>query len=183
MGRDEDRVPSEDGFELTVHGLLRKRRERLGDLAELRAEEKSLEADVAALDRALWVLGYEKELDAPGRHQARVVLFYRNELRRWLKSELKVHGPSTNRQMAERLIAQERQDARDARMMNDLVKRIGKSLRSLQKAGIVKKRRQGSGWLWSLTKEAYAPPVPAPEAAVAIAAPVGPSKILERTDD
>ena len=47
------------------------------------------------------------------------------------------HGPLTSRQMAEALIKTEGKDAPDWRMLNDVVKRIGKALRQMQDAKIV----------------------------------------------
>jgi hypothetical protein len=67
----------------------------------------------------------------------RVVLFYRGELRQFLRSQLTEQGPLTSRQMAEALIKTEGKDARDRRMLNDVVKRIGKALRQMQDAKIV----------------------------------------------
>lgn len=39
--------------------------------------------------------------------------------------------------MAEALVQMERKDARDRRMMNDIVKRIGKALRQMSASGVV----------------------------------------------
>ena len=66
-----------------------------------------------------------------------MVLFYRGELRQWLRKRLEEAGPQTSRQMAEALVQAEGKDARDRRMMNDIVKRMGKALRQMQDVGLV----------------------------------------------
>lgn len=72
----------------------------------------------------------------------RIVLFYRGELRQFLANTLKEHGSQTSRAMAERLVKLEGKDGRDRRMMNDIVRRMGKALRQMQDAKIVARTPQ-----------------------------------------
>lgn len=59
-----------------------------------------------------------------------MVLFYRGELRQFLAGQLR-EGARKSRQMAVALVQTKGKDARDRRMMNDVVRRIGKALRQM----------------------------------------------------
>ena len=61
-------------------------------------------------------------------------------------------APLTSRQIAEALIQSEGKDARDRRMMADVVRRIGKALRQMQDAGMVTlpKSKVKGEYLWAL---------------------------------
>lgn len=142
-----------DTYEHAISGLLRKRAEMMEEIASTRERLAVLSNDVESLDRVLETLGYSGDVQLTAR-VPRVVLFYRGELRQFLRKHLQTHGPSTSRQMAEALIQMEGKDARDRRMMSDVVRRIGKALRQMQDAGIVtrtaEKVRGEYGWRLSL---------------------------------
>lgn len=106
------------------------------EIATTRERLAVLSNDVEAMDRVLESLGYAGDVKLTPR-LPRVVLFYRGELRQFLAGQLRERGPLTSRQMAEALIAADGKDARDRRMMNDVVRRIGKALRQMVDAGIV----------------------------------------------
>jgi len=72
----------------TVNGLLRKRADMMAELAGLRERMAVVSNDVASLERVLEAFGYSGPLDTPTPRGNRVVLFYRNELRHFLLSEL-----------------------------------------------------------------------------------------------
>lgn len=127
---------STDTYEHTINGLLQKRAEMMEEIAVLRERLAVLSNDVDAMDRVLERLGYEGEIKLTPR-LPRVVLFYRGELRQFLRNQLRERGPLTSRQLAEALVRIEGKDARDQRMMNDIVKRMGKALRQMHDAGIV----------------------------------------------
>ncbi|WP_031549929.1 hypothetical protein [Parvularcula oceani] len=139
---------SDNGYQNTVSGLLRKRAEKLDEAADLRARMAVVQNDVEAIERVLETLGYDGELPTVNTRQARVVLFYRNELRSWLKAELRERGPATSRELAERMVSGEGKDPRDARLVHDLVKRIGKALRTMRDAGLVTSERTKVGYVW-----------------------------------
>jgi hypothetical protein len=63
-------------------------------------------------------------------------------MRQFLIGQLREHGPQTSRAIAERLVKAEGKDARDRRMMNDIVRRMGKALRQMQDAKIVTRTPQ-----------------------------------------
>jgi hypothetical protein len=140
-----------DTFKHTITGLIAKREEMLEELAVLREREGVLANDLEALDRVLERLGYDGPVKLTPR-VPRVVLFYRGELRQFLLGSLKEHGPSTSRQLAERLVALDKKDSRDRRMIGDIVRRIGKALRQMQDAGLVKgtKSRSMGEYSWRL---------------------------------
>ena len=141
---------ADDGYTNTVSGLLRKRAEKLDEAADLRGRMAVVQNDVEAIERILETLGYNGELPTTHTRQARVVLFYRNELRQWLKAELRERGPATTRDLAERMVSGEGKNPRDARLVHDLVKRMGKALRAMRDAGIVTGERGQAGCVWGL---------------------------------
>jgi hypothetical protein len=130
-----------DTYEHTISGLLAKRSEMMEEIALTRERLAILSNDVESLDRVLETLGYNGDLKLTPR-VPRVVLFYRGELRQFLLGYLREHGPSTSRQMAEALIQADGKDVRDRRMMNDVVRRIGKALRQSQDLKLVTRTRE-----------------------------------------
>jgi len=124
-------------YDHAIAGLLRKRGEMLANLADLREQLAVLSNDLESIERVLETLGYDGELPTVATRAPRIVLFYRGELRQFLRRSLQEHGPSTSRQLAERLVQIEGKDGRDRRMMNDIVKRMGKALRQMRDTGLV----------------------------------------------
>lgn len=128
-------------YQHAIGGLLQKRVEMMEEIAVTRERLAVLSNDVEALDRVLETLGYQGDLKLTPRIP-RVVLFYRGEMRQFLMGQLREHGPQTSRTLAERLVRVEGKDARDRRMMNDIVRRMGKALRQMQDAKIVTRSPQ-----------------------------------------
>lgn len=125
------------------------------ELQGIRERAAILANDLEALDRTLEQLGYHSEGEVVlTPRAARIVLFYRGELRTFLLANLREHGPSTSRQLAERLICLENKDAMDRRMRSDLIARISKALRQMQPAGLVTRTRTKSmgEFLWRLAE-------------------------------
>lgn len=143
----------EKGYEHTISGLERKRGEMLLELADLREQIAVKSNDIEAIERIMETIGYEGDLPTVATRLPRVVLFYRGELRQFLRKSLEEHGPSTSRQLAERLIELDGKDNRDRRMMNDVVKRIGKALRQMMESKIITRgsaKVKGEYW-WELS--------------------------------
>ena len=128
-------------YQHAIGGLLQKRGEMIEEMAATRERLAVLSNDVEALDRVLETLGYQGDVKLTPR-VPRVVLFYRGEMRQFLIGQLREHGPLTSRALAERLVKLEGKDARDRRMMNDIVKRMGKALRQMQDSKIVTRTPQ-----------------------------------------
>jgi hypothetical protein len=141
-------------YQHTISGLLQKRGELMEEIATARERLAVLSNDVESLDRVLETLGYSGDVKLTPR-VPRIVLFYRGELRQFLAGQLREHGPLTTRTMAENLMRIEHKDSRDRRMLNDIVKRMGKALWQMQDAKIVTRTPQGikGEYLWGLSKE------------------------------
>lgn len=107
---------------------------------------------IESLDCVLRSLGYDEPLDGMAPRSNRVVFFAQHELRRFLISELReAKGrPLTARDLAEKIIGLEGKDARDRRLRNDMVKRVGKSLKLLRKQGLAVSAGQHSSLAWRL---------------------------------
>lgn len=128
-------------YQHAIGGLLQKRSEMMEEMAVMRERLSVLSNDVEALDRVLETLGYQGDVKLTAR-VPRVVLFYRGEMRQFLMGQLRENGPLTSRALAERLVKIEGKDGRDRRMMNDIVRRMGKALRQMQNAKIVARTPQ-----------------------------------------
>lgn len=128
-------------YQHAIGGLLQKRLEMMEEITIIREQLAVLSNDIEALDRTLERLGYQGEVKLTPR-VPRIVLFYRGELRQFLANTLKEHGPQTSRVLAERLMRLEGKDGRDRRMMNDIVRRMGKALRQMQGAKIITRTPQ-----------------------------------------
>lgn len=141
-------------YQHAISGLLQKREEMLSEIAIMRERLAVFANDVEALDRVLERLGYDGDVKLTTR-QPRIVLFYRGELRQFLLGQLRENGIMTSRQLAENLIRIEGKDARDRRMLADVVRRIGKALRQMQGSELVKGTRGKSmgEYLWQLPGE------------------------------
>jgi hypothetical protein len=141
----------------TISGLLRKRAELMGDAQKLREQLAHVGNDIEALDRTLISLGYDGDLKGMQPRGNRVVFFARDELRRFLLDELrKATGPISSRDLAEKLIGMEGKDCRDRRLRNDMVKRVGKSLKLIRAQGHANSHRGASGGLlWRLIASPY----------------------------
>jgi hypothetical protein len=137
-------------YQNTISGLLQKRAELMGEAMKLRESLAVVGNNIEALDRTLETLGYRGDLKTVVTRGNRVVFFHRNELRRFCLDELrKATEPISARDLAEKIITLEGKDPRDRRLRNDMVKRIGKSLKLLREQGAAHSRRDGLGhFVW-----------------------------------
>ena len=129
----------------------------LAELAGLRDRMAVVSNDVAGLDRVLEAFGYDGPLEMKTPRGSRIVLFYRNELRHFLLSELgKATAPLCSRELAERIVKSENKDTYDKRLMCDIVKRVGKALILLRQRGSVhgKKDHPTGRYVWRITPRA-----------------------------
>jgi hypothetical protein len=138
-------------YQHAIGGLLQKRTEMMEEIAVTRERLAILSNDIESIDRVLETLGYQGDVKLTPRIP-RVVLFYRGEMRQFLIGQLREHGPQTTRVIAERLMQLEGKDSRDRRMMNDIVRRMGKALRQMQDAKIVTRTPQKvkGEYVWKL---------------------------------
>ena len=142
-----------DTYEHNISGLLTKRSEMLEEAAILREKQAVLANDLDALERTLRMIGYEGELGYEER-SPRVALFYRGELREFVLRHLE-GGPQTTRQITEALLNMEGKNPSDRRMLADVTRRIGKSLRLMQASNFVQRRKESDAkhYVWFLKKD------------------------------
>ena len=138
-------------YQNTISGLLRKRSEMMGEAQRLREALAVVGNDIEALDRVLETLGYQGDLKNVTPRGNRVVFFARNELRRFCLNELrKADKPISARDLAEKIITLEGKDLRDRRLRNDMVRRVGKSLKLLRQQGVAMSRGRNGNLAWML---------------------------------
>ena len=97
--------------------------------------------DIEALDRTLGTLDYKGEIELSKPRSSRTMLFHRNELKRFLLDQMRGEtAPISSRVLAERIATAEGKDkdSRDRKLVNDLVKRVGKSLKLLRQQGLTR---------------------------------------------
>jgi hypothetical protein len=61
-------------------------------------------------------------------------------------------GPITARDPAEKIIGREGKDPRDRRLRNDMVKRVGKSLKQVRQQGAATSNRGRVGFVWKIAR-------------------------------
>lgn len=138
----------------TISGLVRKRREMMAEMQALRERMGELANDVEALDRVLEAFGHVSDLEPAKPRSTRTMLFHRNELKRFLLDQMRQEtAPISSRALAERIATAEGKDKRDRRLVNDLVKRVGKSLKLLRQQGLTRSAYiPHEGLLWELVR-------------------------------
>lgn len=135
-----------DDYSHTISGLLRRREDLMGQISHLRERTGLLSNDVEAIDRVLDSLGYAGDLPSKTARTARIALFVRNELARFMIDALKKAGtPLTSREIAESIANLEGKDRYDRAMMADITKRVGKAGRQLRARGLVEMVKDGHG--------------------------------------
>lgn len=127
-----------DTYAHAISGLLKRRAELQDENAEIRERMASIANDIEAIDRVLDSMGHSEPLEGRTARQARIVLFYRNELRQFLEGELaKADGPMTTRQLAEIICQVEGKSPQDRRLLADVSRRVSKALRQMRAMGLV----------------------------------------------
>lgn len=134
-----------------INGLLAKRQELTNLNAELRERMAIVANDIEAVERVLDSLGYQGQLVGNTPRAARIVLFYRNELREYLLAEMRKAGePLTARELAQRLCQVEGKDWQDRRLLTDVVRRVGCALRKMRATHVVEGERTQAGQVWRI---------------------------------
>jgi len=141
----------DEGYKRAVSGLLRKRNEILADICESQERIGQSKNDLESIERCLALLGHDGELPTQKKKAVRVNLYYRNELRSFIRKQLNDSGTRlTTRELAERLIEIEGRDANDRRVRSDLIRRIGSSLYKMRNDGAARSEKEGSEVRWWL---------------------------------
>lgn len=139
------------GYEHTISGLIKKRSELMAEANRLRADMATVGNAIDSIDHVLRSLGFSGDLDGMKPRSNRVVYFHRNELRRFLIDELRnAEHPLSARDLAEKIIGLEGKDARDRTLRNDMVKRVGKSLKLLRQQGVAVSEGRNGDLAWTL---------------------------------
>ncbi len=134
-----------------INGLLAKRTELQALNADLRERMAIVANDIEAAERVLDSLGYQGVMKGDTPRAARIVLFYRNELREYLLAELrKSDRPLTSRELACRLCQVEGKDWQDRRLLTDVVRRVGCAMRKMRAARVVEGERTDAGQVWRI---------------------------------
>ena len=134
----------------TISGLLRKRSELERENVECRERMAIIANDIEAIDRVLDAFGYTGPLEGRTPRAARIILFYRNELRQFLQAELaKADRPLSTRDLAQIICQSEGKDGRDRRLLADVTRRASKALRQMRRQGIVASQTDCRGtYVW-----------------------------------
>jgi chorismate mutase len=140
------RTARTETYEHTISGLLTKRQELMEETAAIREKMAIIANDVEAIDRVLETLGHTEQLEGRSPRAARIILFYRNELRSFLLDQLrKANRPMTSRELAEIVCETEGKNRGDRRLISDVTRRIGCALRKMRASRMVQSGREPSG--------------------------------------
>ena len=148
------RISRTTTFEHTIAGLLTKREELSRESAELRERMAIAANAIEAIDHVLETFGHTEDLDGRTPRAARVVLFYRNELRTFLLDRLRTATePLSSRQLAEMVCETEGKSLGDRRLLNDVTRRVGCALRKMRAIKMVGgwRGKDGSA-VWQLSR-------------------------------
>ena len=133
-------------FEHTIAGLLTKREELQKEIAGLRESMAVASNAIDAIDQVLEAFGHTEDLEGRSPRAARVVLFYRNELRTFLLDQLrKAKEPLSSRQLACIVCETEGKSTGDRRLLNDVTRRVGCALRKMRATKAVENHRGPDG--------------------------------------
>ena len=146
------------GYDLTLHGLLRKRWELAGELEGLRAQTRSLLSALQHIDATIRVFNPAIDLeDLPEGTVPAPFTGFRGEIQRFLLDELrKANAPQSTFDLADKIMAKRGIDASDRVLRNLIRKRTGYALAKLRKAGRVTSQRahRSAPLEWRLTGRA-----------------------------
>jgi len=134
----------------TISGLLRKRDALQRETAECRERLAIIANDIEAIDRVLDSFGYQGSMEGKTPRAARIILFYRNELRQFLQAELQRAGrPMPTRELALAICQADGHSAQDRRLLSDVTKRASKALREMRRLGIIESvSDRGRNFVW-----------------------------------
>ena len=129
--------------------LLKRRGELAREAVRLEERVSVLKADVAAMDKALRVLGHDGPLTAPQRAPNTAGLFGPRELAR-LISELLREAPDglSTREVTRGVIRLKGWDADDVRFERALCEKVGRTLDKRRKRGAIGSEKRGGENVW-----------------------------------
>ena len=93
--------------------------------------------DMQSLDRVLQAFGYDGDLEDLPVVRSKMVIFHKSELQQHLLHVMRNAGePLSSRDLAVRIVSSEGRDRYDRRLILDLIKRVGKAIRTLRNRGL-----------------------------------------------
>lgn len=144
-----------DDYQLTIHGLLRKRGELTAEVETLRAQLDTRLAALDHIDATIRVFKPDIDIqDMPERPAPPANAAFRGEVQRFLLDTLRAAAePRTTSQMAVAVMDARRLNVGDRVLRKLIEKRTGHSLGRLRKQGYVasEKYSKGAELQWSLT--------------------------------
>lgn len=145
----------QDGYDLTISGLLRKRGELTSEVEALRAQLGVKLAALDSVDATIRVFKPDIDIaDMPERPAPPPNAAFRGEVQRFLLHTLRVAGaPMTTSQLGEAIMQARRLNTSDRVLATLICKRTGHSLGRLRRQGFVTGERYGKGaeMEWRLT--------------------------------
>ena len=139
------------GQSIVIHGLIKKRAEIAGAHKVAVRAADAIRDDLAAIDRALALVGYADDPKAIAPRGKYKQLFGRNELKLMTRERLR-DGPADDETIAAYIIERKGWDADDA-LRADVLKRARDALQREQKVGRVVQDFGPDGCLWTLREQ------------------------------
>ncbi len=145
-------MPLED-YTSTVNGLIKRQHELQKEAQDLADRQAQIINDLDAIARCIQALGHSGPFELRPVRQARIILFYRNELRGWLRGELeKKTGPVRTAELARVLCQMEGKAPEDARLFQDVTRRVCGALSQMRDMGQVIRTGTRKIALWELKR-------------------------------
>lgn len=142
------------GFELAINALLSKRTYVLEDVKAARVVLDAVEADLAALDHTLGLLGFTEDPAKymPTRKNRRV--FKKGEMVRSALAVLReASAPMSSREICVVLLEAKGIDTSDKRQVNQVTSRVYKALQREAEAGyVVARQHSGRALVWKIAE-------------------------------
>ena len=136
-----------DSYELTVHGLIRKRAELAGQVEALHMTLASLMAQLNAIDTSIRVFRPAIDLgDLPAKIPPAPFTAFRGEFQRFLLDTLRqADRPLNTLELGEAVMATRALDPSDKIVARLIARRTGYALAKLRRKGVVESRRIAGG--------------------------------------
>jgi hypothetical protein len=136
-----------------ISGLIRRREELRTEAHSLADRQAAIINDLDAIERSLQSLGHSGPFNLRPVRQARIILFYRNELRGFLRGELeKRTEPVLTRELAVLLCQMEGKAPEDRRLLSDVSRRVCGALAQMRDMGQVTRTGSRKIAYWELVR-------------------------------
>jgi len=136
------------GQSIVIRGLIKKRAEIAGQHKVAQKAADAIKDDLAAIDRALALCGYEDDSKGIAPRGKYKQLFGRNELKLTIMRTLR-EAPDDDETITTRIITAK---GWDVDMRPDVLKRVRHAIQRMQKAGLVVQDFGPDGCLWKLSQ-------------------------------